>query len=158
MAVQISLWKPISTVQGVAEWVSQVSQQASLKLYGVIFSINFWSKFSKVVRLFQKRTAIWNIWINILNLGWAWSPKNMHNSNSNGSFQVDVNPWSKMEIICVVRVWHQRSNKVLMIFSSPQFFQKTNKMIRLYYYDTSGWLVFVEDTKKHFEINWPLGY
>jgi hypothetical protein len=41
-----------------------------------------------------------------------------------------------------------------MIFLGPRFFQKTNKQIRLYYYDTSGRLVFVrfleeiEDTKK----------
>ena len=41
-----------------------------------------------------------------------------------------------------------------MIFSSRGFFQKTNKRIRLYYYDTSGRLVFVrfleeiEDAKK----------
>ena len=37
-----------------------------------------------------------------------------------------------------------------------------NEKIRLYFYDTSGRLVFVrfleefEDTKRHFEINWPL--
>ena len=50
-----------------------------------------------------------------------------------------------------------------MIFSSRRFFQKTNERIRLYYYDTSGRLVFVrfleeiEDAKKIcFEINWPL--
>ena len=36
------------------------------------------------------------------------------------------------------------------------------EQIRLYYYDTSGRVVFfrfleeIEDTKKHFEINWPL--
>ena len=45
-----------------------------------------------------------------------------------------------------------------------QFFQKkTNEWIWLYYYDTSGLLVFVhfleeiEDSKKTFQINWPLG-
>ena len=43
-----------------------------------------------------------------------------------------------------------------MIFSRRRFFQKTNKRIQLYYYDTSGQLVFVrfweeiEDTKKLF--------
>ena len=45
-----------------------------------------------------------------------------------------------------------------MPFWYPQFFRKTNEKIRLNYYDTSGRLVFVpflEDTKKHFEINWP---
>ena len=41
--------------------------------------------------------------------------------------------------------------------------QKTNERIWLYYYDTSSRLVFVrfleeiEDTKKYFEIIWPLG-
>ena len=41
-----------------------------------------------------------------------------------------------------------------MIFLSQRFFQKTNEWIRLYYYDTSGRLVFVrfleeiEDAKK----------
>ena len=44
-----------------------------------------------------------------------------------------------------------------MIFSSRRFFQKTNERIRLYYYDTSGRLVFVhfseeiEGTKKTFQ-------
>ena len=56
----------------------------------------------------------------------------------------------------------QWSDKFIMIFPSWWFFRKTNGRIRLYYYDTSGWLVFVccleeiEDTKRHFEINWPL--
>ena len=49
-----------------------------------------------------------------------------------------------------------------MIFSSRLFLQKTNKRILLYYYETSGWLVFVfwrklKTPKRHFEINWPLG-
>ena len=49
-----------------------------------------------------------------------------------------------------------------MFFGFIDFLQKTNEQIRLHYYDTSGWLVFlrfldeIEDTKKHFEINWPL--
>ena len=44
----------------------------------------------------------------------------------------------------------------------PQFSQKMNEKIRLYYYDSSGRLVFVrflgeiKDKKRHFEINWPL--
>ena len=39
-------------------------------------------------------------------------------------------------------------------FFKPTFLPKTNKQIQLYYYDTSGWLVFarfleeIEDTKK----------
>ena len=51
-----------------------------------------------------------------------------------------------------------------MVFVVIDFLQKTNKRIRLYYYDTSGRLVFVhfleeiDDPKKHFEINWPLSY
>ena len=46
------------------------------------------------------------------------------------------------------------SEKVEMIFSSRRFLQKTNERILLYYYETSGRLVFVrfleeiEDTKK----------
>ena len=50
-----------------------------------------------------------------------------------------------------------------MIFSSRCFLQKTNKQILLYYYETSGWLVFLrffwrklKTPKGHFEINWPL--
>ena len=49
-----------------------------------------------------------------------------------------------------------------MISSSESFFKNTNEWILLYYYDTSGWLVFVrfleeiDDHKNHFEINWPL--
>ena len=49
-----------------------------------------------------------------------------------------------------------------MIFSSGFFFQKLNKQIQFYYYDTSGWLFFVlfwkklKKPKRHFEINWPL--
>ena len=48
-----------------------------------------------------------------------------------------------------------------MIFSSQRFLQKTNKRILLYYYETSGRLVFVrfwrklKTLKRHFEINWP---
>ena len=30
-----------------------------------------------------------------------------------------------------------------MVFGVIDFLQKTNERIRLYYYDTSGWLVFV---------------
>ena len=47
-------------------------------------------------------------------------------------------------------------------FGVFDFLQKTNEGIQLYYYDTSNRLVFVhffeenEDTKKHFEIIWPL--
>ena len=47
-------------------------------------------------------------------------------------------------------------------FGVIDFLQKTNERIRLYYYDTSGRLVFVrfleeiDDPKNHFEINWPL--
>ena len=47
-----------------------------------------------------------------------------------------------------------------MAFPSWHFLQKTNKWILLYYYETSGWLVFVrffeeiEDTKKTFR-NYP---
>ena len=36
-----------------------------------------------------------------------------------------------------------RSDKVKMIFSSWRVFQIVNEGIRLYYYDTSGWLIFV---------------
>ena len=49
-----------------------------------------------------------------------------------------------------------------MVFGVINFLQKTNERIRLYYYDTSGRLVFVhfleeiDDPKNHFEINWPL--
>ena len=51
---------------------------------------------------------------------------------------------------------------------SKWFFQvdvsskKTNERILLYYYETSGWLVFIrfwrksKTPKRHFEINWPL--
>ena len=48
------------------------------------------------------------------------------------------------------------SDKVEMIFLSRCFLKKTNKRIRLYYYETSGQLVFVcfleeiEDTIKTF--------
>ena len=48
------------------------------------------------------------------------------------------------------------SDKVEMIFLSRCFLKKTNKRIRLYYYETSGRLVFVcfleeiEDTIKTF--------
>ena len=49
------------------------------------------------------------------------------------------------------------------LFWHPQFSRKTNKRFDFTTtYDTSGWLVFVsflgeiEDTKKHFEIIWPL--
>ena len=50
-----------------------------------------------------------------------------------------------------------KSAKAEIIFSSQHFFQKTNKQIQLYYYDTSGRLVFVrfleeiEHTKKTFQ-------
>ena len=43
------------------------------------------------------------------------------------------------------------------LFWYPQFFQKINEKIRLYYYDTSGRLAFIrfleefEDTKKTFQ-------
>ena len=49
-----------------------------------------------------------------------------------------------------------------MIFWVIDFLQKTNEQIRLYYYDTSGRLVFVrfleeiDVPQKRFEINWPL--
>ena len=45
------------------------------------------------------------------------------------------------------------------IFNSPK---KMNEKIRLYYYGTSSWIVFVrflgelKTPKRHFEINWPL--
>ena len=48
------------------------------------------------------------------------------------------------------------------IFLSRRFLQTTNERILLYYYETSGWLVFVrfwrklKTPKRHFEINWPL--
>ena len=51
------------------------------------------------------------------------------------------------------------SKGIFSIFNSSK---KTYEEIRLNYYDTSGRLVFVrfleefEDTKRHFEINWPL--
>ena len=57
-------------------------------------------------------------------------------------------PYSKF--IC------KRSDNVEMILSSQFFFQKSNKQILLYYYESSGQLVFVrfleeiEDTKKTF--------
>ena len=47
-------------------------------------------------------------------------------------------------------------------FSSRRFLQKTNERILLYYYETSGRLVFIhfleeiENTKRHFGIIWPL--
>ena len=50
-----------------------------------------------------------------------------------------------------------------MIFSSRRFLQKTNERILLYYYETSGWLVFVhffwrklKTPKRHFKIILPL--
>ena len=48
------------------------------------------------------------------------------------------------------------------VFSSWHFFQKTNERIQFYFYDTSGWLVFVcfleelKTPKSPFEINWHL--
>ena len=49
-----------------------------------------------------------------------------------------------------------------MYFWYLQFYQKTNEKIRLNYYGTLSQSVFrsfferIEDTKSHFEINWPL--
>ena len=49
-----------------------------------------------------------------------------------------------------------------MSFSYLQFSQKANEKIRLHYYGTSSWIVFVrflgvlKTPKWHFEINWPL--
>ena len=49
-----------------------------------------------------------------------------------------------------------------MYFWNLQFSQKTNEKIRLYYYGTSSWIVFVrflgelKTPKRHFEIDWPL--
>ena len=49
-----------------------------------------------------------------------------------------------------------------MVFEVIDFLQTANKRIWLYYYDTSGQLVFVrfleeiDDTKKPFRNNWPL--
>ena len=49
-----------------------------------------------------------------------------------------------------------------MSFWYPQFSQKTNEKIRLYYYGTSSRIVFVHFLgelipKRHLEINWTLG-
>ena len=51
-----------------------------------------------------------------------------------------------------------------MSFWYLQFFQKTNKNIRLYYYGSSSWIVFdhflgeLKTPKSAFEINWPLAW
>ena len=50
-----------------------------------------------------------------------------------------------------------------MISGVIDFLQKMNEQIQLYYYDTSGWLVFVRFLEENrrpqktiIEINWPL--
>ena len=58
------------------------------------------------------------------------------------------------------KIWSiQRSVNLESNLWSPGFSQKTNEKIQLYYYDTSGWLVFwgkLKTPKRHFKINWPL--
>ena len=62
----------------------------------------------------------------------------------------------QLDLELEIQIHGKGSEKVKMIFSSRRFLQKTNKQILLYYYETSGCLVFVrfleeiEGTKKTF--------
>ena len=48
-----------------------------------------------------------------------------------------------MTLAYLQKLTDARSEKVEMVFSSRSFLQKTNERILLYYYETSGRLVFV---------------
>ena len=56
---------------------------------------------------------------------------------------------------------HKRSVNFKRTFCYPQFFQKTNAKIQLYYCDTSGRIVYIhfleelKTPKRHFKIDWP---
>ena len=75
----------------------------------------------------------------------------MHKGWVNVKEHVWVLNYIQLKLFCL------KARRIRNNFFSRRFFQKTNKQIRLYFYDTSGQLVFIhfleeiEDTKKTFQ-------
>ena len=63
---------------------------------------------------------------------------------------------SKFSYIFKTNVFPKGQKQLKMIFSGRRFLQKMNERVLLYYYETSGWLIFIhfleeiEDTKRTF--------
>ena len=100
------------------------------------FLLNFWPKTFQLITCFQVQQ--------LLLLGFVLSAREI------------TEPFRKIKQWFEIKRTVLKVRKRLNDFSSKRFLQKTNKQILIYYYETSGWLVFVrfleeiEGTKETF--------